>query len=97
MTLLPDREIAIVETWLADHPKIEIVSRFNVVTSRAKCLSILVASPDVFEAGCKTLRQIQLANAFCRYLEMCSVIQLPALRNAAKTAVRPTARLVCIP
>ncbi|KRB30871.1 nuclease [Mesorhizobium sp. Root172] len=54
------------------------LNRFNVATSRAKCLSILVASPEVFEAECKTPRQIQLANAFCRYLEICSVIQLPA-------------------
>ncbi|MER9335797.1 TM0106 family RecB-like putative nuclease [Mesorhizobium sp. M0293] len=53
------------------------LNRFNVATSRAKCLSILVASPQVFEAECRTPRQIQLANAFCRYLEMCSLIQLP--------------------
>ena len=53
------------------------LNRFNVATSRAKCLSILVASPQVFEAECRTPRQIQLANAFCRYLEMCSIIQLP--------------------
>ncbi|TGR38770.1 C-terminal helicase domain-containing protein, partial [Mesorhizobium sp. M1C.F.Ca.ET.195.01.1.1] len=53
------------------------LNRFNVATSRAKCLSILVASPQVFEAECRTPRQMQLANAFCRYLEMCSVIQLP--------------------
>ena len=53
------------------------LNRLNVATSRAKCLSILVASPRVFEAECRTPRQIQLANAFCRYLEMCSVIRLP--------------------
>ncbi|WP_329609649.1 TM0106 family RecB-like putative nuclease [Mesorhizobium muleiense] len=53
------------------------LNRFNVATSRAKCLSILVASPQVFEAECRTPRQMQLANAFCRYLEMCSEIQLP--------------------
>lgn len=44
-------------------------NRFNVAISRAKCLAILIASPDVFEAECKTPRQMQLANAFCRYLE----------------------------
>jgi predicted RecB family nuclease len=45
-------------------------NRFNVAISRAKCLAILVASPHVFEAECKTPRQMQLANAFCRYLEV---------------------------
>jgi uncharacterized protein len=46
------------------------LNRLNVATSRAKCVSILVASPAVFQAECKTPRQIQLANAFCRYLEL---------------------------
>jgi uncharacterized protein len=46
------------------------LNRLNVATSRAKCLCILVASPRVFEAECRTPRQMQLANAFCRYLEM---------------------------
>lgn len=45
-------------------------NRLNVATSRAKCLCIMVASPRVFEAECRTPRQMQLANAFCRYLEM---------------------------
>ena len=46
------------------------LNRLNVATSRAKCLCILVASPLVFEAQCRTPRQMQLANAFCRYLEL---------------------------
>ena len=52
-------------------------NRFNVAISRAKCLSVLVASPNVFEAECKTPRQMQLANAFCRYLECASAILPP--------------------
>ncbi|MBR1329877.1 TM0106 family RecB-like putative nuclease [Bradyrhizobium ottawaense] len=48
------------------------LNRLNVATSRAKCLCILVASPRVFEAECRTPRQMQLANAFCRYFEMAS-------------------------
>ena len=46
------------------------LNRFNVATSRAKCISVLVACPELFEAECRTPRQMQLANAFCRYLEL---------------------------
>lgn len=49
-------------------------NRFNVATSRAKCIAILVASPEVFEAECRTPRQMQLANAFCRYLELAETL-----------------------
>lgn len=45
------------------------LNRLNVATSRAKCVTILVGSPQVFQAECRTPRQMQLANAFCRYLE----------------------------
>lgn len=50
------------------------LNRLNVATSRAKCASILVGSPQIFEVECRTPRQIQLANAFCRYLEMAKCI-----------------------
>jgi uncharacterized protein len=46
------------------------LNRLNVATSRAKCICILVASPTVFEAECRTPAQMRLANAYCRYLEM---------------------------
>ena len=49
-------------------------NRLNVATSRARCICILVGSPAVFEAECRTPRQMQLANAFCRYLEMATEI-----------------------
>jgi uncharacterized protein len=49
-------------------------NRLNVATSRAKCVCVLVGSPPVFEAECRTPRQMQLANAFCRYLEMATTI-----------------------
>ena len=44
-------------------------NRLNVATSRARAICVLVASPAIFEAECRTPRQIKLANAFCRYLE----------------------------
>ncbi len=45
-------------------------NRFNVAVSRAKCQTIVVASPELFEADCKTPRQMRLVNAFCRYVEL---------------------------
>ena len=51
------------------------LNRFNVATSR-QVVSVLVSSPAVFEAECKTPRQIQLANTFSRYLEMANPINL---------------------
>jgi predicted RecB family nuclease len=50
------------------------MNRLNVATSRAKCICVLVASPSVFEVHCRTPRQMQLANAFCRYLELAVLI-----------------------
>jgi superfamily I DNA and/or RNA helicase len=50
-------------------------NRLNVATSRARCICVLVGSPLVFEAECRTPRQMQLTNAFCRYLEMATTIQ----------------------
>ena len=44
-------------------------NRFNVATSRARGVCVLVANPLLFEVDCQTPRQMQLANAFCRYLE----------------------------
>jgi predicted RecB family nuclease len=49
-------------------------NRLNVATSRAKGVCVLVASPAVFEAECRTPRQMKLANAFCRYREMAQEI-----------------------
>ena len=52
------------------------LNRLNVATSRAKCVSVVVGSPQLFEAECRTPRQIQLANAFCRYLELSERLSL---------------------
>jgi uncharacterized protein len=45
------------------------LNRLNVAVSRAQCTAVIVASPALFQVQCKTPRQIELANAFCRYLE----------------------------
>jgi uncharacterized protein len=46
------------------------LNRLNVATSRAQSICVLVASPAVLEAECRTPRRMQLANAYCRYLEL---------------------------
>ena len=50
------------------------LNRLNVATSRAQCACILVASPRLFEPECKTPRQMQLANALCRYAELARTV-----------------------
>ena len=45
-------------------------NRLNVATSRAKSVCIVVASPKLFEAECRTVDQMKWANAFCQYKEM---------------------------
>lgn len=50
------------------------LNRLNVATSRARCAAIIVANPRLFEPDCKTPRQIQLANALCRFREMATSV-----------------------
>ena len=50
------------------------LNRLNVAVSRARCVAVIVASPALFQVQCKTPRQIELANAFCRYLEMARLL-----------------------
>jgi predicted RecB family nuclease len=53
-------------------------NRFNVATSRGRCMAILVASPDIFAPECTTPDQMRLANAFCRFLEMAERLEIPS-------------------
>lgn len=46
------------------------LNRLNVATSRARCAAFVVASPRLLQPQCRTPRQMQLANALCRYVEM---------------------------
>ena len=48
--------------------------RFNVATSRARALCILVGSPALFEADCRTPRQMRLANGLCRFRELARTV-----------------------
>ena len=48
--------------------------RFNVATSRARALCILVGSPELFRPECRTPGQMRMANGFCRYRELAEVV-----------------------
>jgi uncharacterized protein len=52
------------------------LNRLNVATSRAMSNVILVGNPRLFEPECRHPRQIQLANALCRYLEMATTVDV---------------------
>jgi superfamily I DNA and/or RNA helicase len=48
--------------------------RFNVATSRAQGVVIVVASPRLFEPECRTPEQMVWANGLCRYRELAKSI-----------------------
>jgi uncharacterized protein len=50
------------------------LNRLNVATSRARCAAIVVASRRLYEAECRTPRQMKLANALCRFRELARVV-----------------------
>src|SRR5262249_16596058 len=45
-------------------------NRFNVAISRARCVAVLVANPELVRPKCRTAEQMRLANAFCRFLDV---------------------------
>jgi uncharacterized protein len=50
------------------------LNRLNVATSRAMTTVIVVGNPRLFEPDCRTPRQMQLANALCRYRELATTV-----------------------
>jgi predicted RecB family nuclease len=44
--------------------------RFNVATSRAQCRAVLVCSPRLLDADCKTVSQMRLVSAVTRFVEL---------------------------
>ena len=45
-------------------------NRINVATSRAQCRVELHCSPRLLEADCKTVTEMRLVNALCRFVEL---------------------------
>jgi len=63
--------------------------RLNVATSRARCGCILVASPRLMEAECRTPEQMRWANGLCRYRELAREV---GADPGALHAARPVSR-----
>lgn len=45
-------------------------NRLNVAISRAQCLAYLVCNPKLLDVNCRTIEQMRLANALCRFVEL---------------------------
>jgi uncharacterized protein len=45
-------------------------NRLNVAVSRAMCLTVVVASPRLLESRARTIDQIRLINALCRFVDL---------------------------
>lgn len=45
-------------------------NRLNVAVSRARCLAYIVASPRLLESDARTIEQMRLVNALCRFVEI---------------------------
>jgi uncharacterized protein len=54
------------------------LNRFNVATSRARCVCIVVGGPRFLSPECPTSRQMELANALYRSLEMRGTVAFEA-------------------
>ncbi len=68
------------------------LNRLNVATSRAQCLAVVVASPDLLRVRCKTPRQMQLVNALARFVEIAvNAQQSPATERGSSGIVVPRA------
>ncbi len=52
--------------------------RLNVATSRARCVAVVVGSPDLWRVRARTPEQMRLANAFCRFVELAAALPADA-------------------
>jgi uncharacterized protein len=54
-------------------------NRLNVATSRARCVAVVIGSPDLFRVRARTPEQMRLVNAFCRFVEMAGAQRVAVL------------------
>jgi superfamily I DNA and/or RNA helicase len=47
-------------------------NRLNVAISRGQAVAVLVASPKLLEVRCRTIEDMRLVNALCRFVELAS-------------------------
>jgi uncharacterized protein len=57
-------------------------NRINVAVSRAKALSIVVASPALLSAQCRTVEQMRLVNGLCRFVELAEPVECGPIHRA---------------
>jgi uncharacterized protein len=60
-------------------------NRLNVAISRAQCLTIVVASPELLATPCRTIEQLRLVNKFCQLAEYAGAISMP---NAVPISIK---------
>ena len=49
--------------------------RFNVATSRARAMCLLVGSGALFRPECRTPQQMKMVNGLCRYIELAQTVE----------------------
>ena len=70
-------------------------NRLNVATSRARCVAVVVGSPDLWRVRARTPAQMRLANAFCRFVELAGDVgtgPAPGEDAARRASGRATSR-----
>jgi uncharacterized protein len=54
------------------------MNRLNVAVSRARALTIVVGSPTLLAARCRTVEQMILVNGLCRFVELATPLSSPS-------------------
>ena len=72
------------------------LNRLNVATSRAQAVVVVVGSPRLLEPECRSPRQMQLANALCRYVEMAQVVETPSYARTQLESIRSAAAIAAL-